>query len=117
VPNGDVAQVDRALFEALGEEWLGNDVIRAAQTRVVDVLGRLLARAQAAGAVRSDVGAIDVLMMFKGACIAATSYAHADPAIAERQLDLMRASLAPVPGAPRLRGRAPTLEDLGLDDG
>ena len=105
-------QVDRALFEAFDSTWLAKDVIRPAQAEVFDVLERLLARAQAAGAVRRDVGAMDLMLMFKGACIAATSLGHLDPGIVERQLDLLRAGVAEVPGAPRLRGRPPTLEDL-----
>jgi AcrR family transcriptional regulator len=107
-------QLDRALFEALDETWLGKDVIRPAHHAVLDVVGRLLARAQEAGLVRGDVGAMDILMMFKGACAAAASYAQVDPAAMERHLDLIRASVRSVPGDPPLRGRALTLEDLGL---
>jgi AcrR family transcriptional regulator len=107
-------QLDRALFEALDETWLTKDVIRPAHAAVVDVLDRLLKRAQEAGAVRGDVGAIDLLMMFKGACTAAAAYAQVEPAIIARHLDLIRASVTLVPGAAPLRGRAPTLEDLGL---
>jgi AcrR family transcriptional regulator len=107
-------QLDRALYEAIDETWLTKDVIRPAHAAVFDVLERLLARAQAAGAVRGDVGAIDLLMMFKGACHAAAAYGHVDPAAIERHLDLIRCSLRPVPGGPPLRGRAPTLQDLGL---
>jgi hypothetical protein len=83
---------------------------------VFEVLDRLLARAQEAGAVREDVGAMDLLMMFKGACHAATAYANVEPAAIERHLDLIRASVRPVPGDPPLRGRAPTLRDLGLGE-
>lgn len=107
-------QLDRALFEALDETWLTKDVIRPAHAAVFGVLERLLARAQEAGAVRPDVGAMDLLMMFKGACTAAASYAHVEPAIIERQLDLIRAGVRPVVGGPPLRGRSPSLEELGL---
>jgi AcrR family transcriptional regulator len=107
-------QLDRALFEALDETWLCKEVIRPAHAAVFDVIERLLRRAQDAGAVRSDVGAMDLMMMFKGACTAATAYAQVEPAIIERHLDLIRAGVSMVPGAPPLRGRAPTLEDMGL---
>jgi AcrR family transcriptional regulator len=107
-------QLDRALFEAMDDTWLSKDVIRTAHRAVFAVLERLLARAQAAGAVREDVGAVDLLVMFKGACVAASVYAHVEPAGVERHLDLIRASLRPDPGAPPLRGRAPTLDDLGV---
>lgn len=107
-------RLDRALFEALDENWLTKDVIRPAHARVFSALERLLSRAQEAGAVRSDVGAMDLLLMFKGACTAAMTYAHVDPAIIDRQLDLVRASVTLVPGAAPLRGRPQTLADLGL---
>ncbi len=66
-----------------------------------EVLERLLARAQDAGAVRADIGAMDLMMMFKGACMAAAAFAHVDPAIIDRHLDLIRASVTA--GARRVR--------------
>jgi AcrR family transcriptional regulator len=107
-------QLDRALFEALDESWLCKPVIQPAHRAVFDVLERLLSRAQGAGVVRPDVGAMDLLMMFKGACHAATAYAQVDPAAIDRHIDLIRASLRPAAGEPPLRGRAPNLSDLGL---
>ncbi len=107
-------QLDRALFEAIDESWLCKEVIRPAHAAVFGVLERLTARAQEAGAVRADVGALDLLMMFKGACHAITAYGHLEPATIDRQLDLIRAGVTPVPGGPPLRGRCPSLEDLGL---
>jgi AcrR family transcriptional regulator len=107
-------QVDRALFEGLDETWVSKEVIRPARAAVFDALNRLLTRAQEAGTVRADIGPMDLLMLFKGACMAAASYAQVQPEMIDRQLDLIRASVALVPGATPLRGRAPTLEDLGL---
>ena len=107
-------QLDRALFEALDETWMSKDVLRPAHARLMGALGALLERAQNAGVVRRDVGAMDVLLMFKGACLAAASYAQIDPTIIDRHLDLIRASIAAVPGTPPLRGRIATLEDLGI---
>ena len=109
-------QLDRALFEAIDESWLAMDVIRPAHAAVFDVLERLLARAQEAGVVREDVGALDLLMMFKGACHAASTFARVEPASIDRHIDLIRASVRPAPGSPPLRGRAPTLGDLGLGE-
>jgi AcrR family transcriptional regulator len=105
-------QLDRALFEALDDAWLARDEIRAAHSDFVGVVDRLVARAQRAGSVREDIGAMDVLMLFKGACAAATTYSNADPALLGRQLDLIRASIATYPTAVPLRGRAPSLADL-----
>jgi hypothetical protein len=62
--------------------------------------------------VREDVSAVDVMMLIKGVCEASRSFAHLDPDIAARQLDLVRAAIS-TPGAQRpLRGRRPTIEDL-----
>ncbi len=105
-------QTDRALFDALDDNWLTNDEIRAAHAEMMSVLDALLQRAQAEGAVRADVGAVDVLMMVKGVCEAARSFQHIDPAIGARQLDLVRAALSASPGRRPLRGQPPALEDL-----
>jgi AcrR family transcriptional regulator len=105
-------QADRALFDALDDNWLTNDEIRAAHVEMMSVLDALLVRAQAAGAVRDDVGAVDVLMMVKGVCEAMRSFQHVDPAVGARQLDLVRAALSASPGRAPLRGRRPALEDL-----
>jgi AcrR family transcriptional regulator len=105
-------QTDKALFEAVADELLANPDIRSAHTTLVETLDQLLSRAQAAGEVRPDIGAIDVLMLTKGICQAAAAFSQIDPELADRQLDLLRSALtAPSDGRP-LRGRTPTLEDL-----
>jgi AcrR family transcriptional regulator len=104
------AQTDRALFEAVNDTVLANEDIRAAHAELTDVLDRLLRRAQDAGAVRDDVGALDLLMMFKGVCEASRPFNGSD--IAARQLELVRAALRPVPAGERLPGRPPTLDDM-----
>jgi AcrR family transcriptional regulator len=104
-------QRSRALFEAVQDSFLANSEIRAAHGEVVDVLGKLLGHAQAAGAVRGDITAIDVLLMLKGVCEAAAAFQRIDPEIAGRQLDLIRAAISPI-NAQTLRGRSPTLDDM-----
>jgi AcrR family transcriptional regulator len=105
-------QLDRCLFEAVADTFLANHDIRAAHAEIVGGLEELLTRAKQAGAVRSDVGAVDVLMLLKGVCEAATAFAGSDPAVVPRQLDLVRAAIS-ASGAQRpLRGRPPTLEDI-----
>jgi hypothetical protein len=59
--------------------------------------------------VRADIGATDVLMLFKGACVAASHFGQGEPAVVDRHLDLIRASLTSNPTQTPLRGRAPTL--------
>ncbi len=106
------SQIDRALFDALADTWMANAEIRAAHTELLSVIEALLQRAQAAGAVRSDVSAVDVVMMVKGVCEAVRSFQHVAPDVAMRQLDLVRSALSP-PGTERpLRGERPTIEDL-----
>ncbi|MBV9472589.1 MAG: TetR/AcrR family transcriptional regulator [Solirubrobacterales bacterium] len=106
-------QLDRSLFEAVADTFLANDEIRTAYEQLVAVIDRLLRRAQAVGAVRPDVGPVDVMMLFKGVCVASSTFQQIDPAIGERAMDLARAALSVAPGAPALRGRTPTLEELG----
>jgi AcrR family transcriptional regulator len=104
--------IDRALFDAIGDEWLTNDEIRGAHTELMEVLDALVTRAQASGAVRTDIGAVDVLMMIKGVCEAMRSFQHLDPDVGMRQLDLLWSAIA-APGAQRpLRGHPPTVRDL-----
>ena len=102
-------QVDRTLSEAIDESWLAREDIRAAQEEILGVLEQLLVRAQDAGGIRGDVGATDVLMLFKGACVAASHIGQGDPSAIDRQIDLIRASLTSNPAQTPLRGRAPTL--------
>jgi AcrR family transcriptional regulator len=104
------AQTDRALFEAVGDTFLANEDIRVAHAQLAGVLDQLLQRAQDAGTIRDDVGALDLLMMFKGVCEAARPFSDAD--VAARQLELVRAALRPVAATERLSGRPPTLDDM-----
>lgn len=105
-------ELDRALFEALDEEWMARVEIRPVAAEIVEVIGRLLRRAQADGGVRADVGPMDVLLLFKGACMASSPYTHVDPTIVNRHLDLIRASLTTSRDCAPLRGRTPTLEEI-----
>jgi AcrR family transcriptional regulator len=105
-------QLDRCLFEAVQDTFLANQEIRAAHAEIVGGLDELLTRAKDAGAVRSDVGAMDVLMLLKGVCEAATAFAGSDSSVVTRQLDLVRAAISAGAGQRPLRGRAPTLEDI-----
>jgi AcrR family transcriptional regulator len=104
--------LDRTLSEAVADTFLANPEIRAAHIEVVSVLDELLTAAKREGSVREDVGAGDVLLLLKGVCQVAGSYAHIDPGIVARQLDFVRCALS-VPAAARpLRGRTLTLADI-----
>lgn len=107
------SQTDRALFDAIAETWLANDEIREVHEQLISVLDALVRRAQEAGAVRTDISAIDVMMLIKGVCEAAGSFQHLKPDVMLRQLDLVRAAIsAPGTEQPPLRGAPPSLEDL-----
>ncbi len=105
-------QADYALFDAIADTWLANSEIRAAHAELIGVLDALLVRAQASAEVRADIGAVDVLMLVKGACEASRSFQHVDPEIGQRQLDLVRAAIGAPGTARELRGRTPTVDDL-----
>jgi AcrR family transcriptional regulator len=110
---GDMAErnrLDRALFEALDEEWMANPDIRQCHTRFLETIATLLARAQEAGVVRTDVGPVDLLLMFKGLCEVARSFPLGGAELSQRQVDLIRAALRPsdIP----LRGQILTQADL-----
>jgi AcrR family transcriptional regulator len=105
-------QMDRALFEAVADTFLANPDISAAYTELVGVLEELVAHAQEAGAVRADVGALDIMMLIKGLCEAASAFQGLDSEVAERQFDLVRTALSATPSAQPLRGRSATLSDL-----
>ena len=108
------SETDRALFDALDDEWLSNEEIAAAHGELMEVIDALLARAQAAGAVRPDVGAVDILVMVKGVCQARSSFPNLDADFLARQLDLLRAAIC-APGRERpLRGRAQTVREFEL---
>ncbi|MEO6857797.1 MAG: TetR/AcrR family transcriptional regulator, partial [Solirubrobacteraceae bacterium] len=106
------SQTDHALFDALDEAWLTNDEIRAAHAELLAVLDQLVCRAQAAGSVRPDVSAVDVLMMTKGVCEASRSFQHIDPNLAARQLDLVWSAIASPCAQHALRGQPPPVEAL-----
>jgi hypothetical protein len=79
---------------------------------MLEMLDGLVTRAQAAGAVRTDVGAVDVLMMVKGVCESARSFQHLDPSVAARQLDLVWSAICTPEYQRVLRGQPPTAEVL-----
>ena len=105
-------QLDRSLFESVADAFLANEEIRAAHAEIVGGLEELLTRAKDAGAVRTDVGAMGVLILVKGVCQAASALSTSEPGIVGRQLDLVRAAISAQNAVRPLRGRAPTLADV-----
>jgi len=105
-------QLDRCLFDAVADSFLANQEIRAAHAEVVAGVEQLLTRAQEAGAVRDDIGAMDVLILLKGVFEAASAFASSEPGMVTRQLDLVRAAISAQAADRPLRGRPPTLADI-----
>jgi AcrR family transcriptional regulator len=105
-------QLDRCLFDAVGDTFLANEEIRAAHAEIVAAVEDLLTRAKQAGAVRGDIAAMDVLMLVKGVFEVASAFATSEPGIVTRQLDLVRAAISAQAADRPLRGRPPTLADI-----
>ncbi len=104
-------QIDRALAEGIDDEFLAHPAIRAAHAELIEFVEELLRRGKLAGSVRQEVGALDVMMLIKGVCAAATAL-EPTPEMLIRHLDLISAAIS-TPGYARpLRGRAPTVADL-----
>ena len=104
-------QNDRALFESVSEEFMSNTEIHGVHDEFVGLLDDLVAHGKAAGTVRPEVGAIDVMMLIKGVCSAGAAM-EATPAMLERHLDFVRAAIAAPGYAVAFRGTAPTVDDL-----
>jgi AcrR family transcriptional regulator len=106
------SQSDRALFDALSDTWLANPEIRAAHGEMLKVIEQLVERAQDTGGIRPDISAIDIVMLVKGVCEAASHFQHLGDEIIGRQLDLACAAISTEPATRPLRGRPPTAEDF-----
>ncbi len=116
-PIAEGQQLDRALFEGLAaEEWLGNPEIEAAHREMIEVIDALIAADHAAGTVRGDIGAFDVLMLIKGACKVAVEVGGEEGRRAlTRQLTLIRSALSAEAGeACPLADLPLTLEEFEL---
>jgi AcrR family transcriptional regulator len=103
---------DRALFEALVGDWMAHPEIQAAHQEMLDVLGQILARAQAAGAIRPDVGGVDLMLLIKGVCEVQRLFPGLPRDIGRRQLELVKAALTPHENLLPLSGEPPRPEDL-----
>ncbi len=95
-PLAEGQQMDRALFEGVAaEEFLSHEGIKAAHREMIEVLDGLIAADHAAGTVRGDIGAFDVLMLIKGACKVAVDLSGEEGQRAlARQLTLIRSAIS-----------------------
>ena len=79
---------------------------------VISVLDALLDAGKSSGTVRDDVGALDVTMLIKGACVSAATLGEPDEEMLGRHIDLVRAAISAPGHARPLRGHSPTLDDI-----
>jgi AcrR family transcriptional regulator len=102
---------NKALVEAVADEFLANPEIRAVHAELLAVLEEMLEQGKRAGAVRPEVGALDVMMLVKGVCATASAL-EASPEVLQRHLDLIGAAISSPGHTVPLRGRTPTVADL-----
>ena len=102
---------DRALAESIGSGVLADPAIQVAHRELLREIERLVTRAQEAGQLRTDVSAVDVMVLTKGVAAASAPLQGAKPRIWRRYLDLVRDALRPESAQP-LDGRPPTLAQL-----
>jgi AcrR family transcriptional regulator len=104
-------QRERALFEAIADQFLSHADIRAVQTDLLGLLDDLLDDGRRAGTVRPEVGAVDVMLLIKGVCSAASELGGS-PELLERHLALITAAISTPQHAVPLTGRTPTVADM-----
>jgi hypothetical protein len=102
---------NRALMEAVADEFLANQEIRDVHAGFIALIGDLLERGKRAGSVRPDVSAVDVLMLVKGVCSAASAIEVSDDVL-NRHTALVLGAIATAQYTIPLTGPAPTLADL-----
>jgi AcrR family transcriptional regulator len=105
-------QRERALFEAIADEFLSHPDIQAVHGELLALLEDLLDGGKQAGTVRPDVGAVDVMLLVKGVCSAASEL-EGSPELLARHLALVTAAIATPGHAVPLSGPTPTPADLG----
>lgn len=86
-------QRERALFEAMADEFLTHPDIQVVHEELLELLSELLEAGKRAGTVRPEIGAVDVMLLTKGVCSAA-DHLEASPELLDRHLVLVKAAIA-----------------------
>jgi len=102
---------DRGLAEGVGSSVLADPAVREAHLELLRTIELLVARGQEAGNVRTDISAVDVIVLTKGVAAASDPLCVVKPRIWRRYLDLVRDALRPESARP-LSGRPPTRAEL-----
>jgi AcrR family transcriptional regulator len=101
---------DRGLMEALGTQVFGSPTLAEHRLRIVEPIGRLLRRAQEAGAVRPDLEPEDVLFLISA--VAKSSPCHFEiPDLWRRYLGVVLDGMRPDHATP-LAPAAPTMAEV-----
>ncbi|HEX4777450.1 MAG TPA: helix-turn-helix domain-containing protein [Acidimicrobiia bacterium] len=101
----------RALAEQMAAQIEGSEEGRPFRAALWDAISKLLARAQAAGAVRDDIGSSDVAMLVSGVAHAAALVGDGHARVRERYVTIVLDGLRPAePSA--LPGRAMSFAQL-----
>jgi AcrR family transcriptional regulator len=102
-------QASRALMEAVTDEFLERADVCACHNAIHAILDEALRRGKAAGSVRPDVVASDVIILIKGLCASMELLTPDNPDVLTRHLELIRAAIS-APGYARpLRGEPAVL--------
>ena len=104
---------DRGFFQGAAGVALDDEAVHTQHMALMAVTERLLTRAQAAGGIRDDVTAEDVLLLQGAICQGAAPLDLVDPDLWRRYVDLVFDALRPE-GAHALSHPAPTPEQFAL---
>jgi AcrR family transcriptional regulator len=104
-------QRERALFEAIADQFLVRCDIQAEHAELLALIEELLSAGKAAGTVRPEVGAVDVMLLIKGVCSAASEL-KGSPELLDRHLSLITAAISTPEHAVPLAGPTPTVGDF-----
>ncbi len=105
---------DRGFFESLSLAPHAHREVLAAEEKLTDAVTTLLRRAQDQGAVRADIGTVDVMLLLGGVRQAAHPLRAELPELWQRYLDVVFDGLRPpAPGSADrpLAGTSPSLPD------
>jgi AcrR family transcriptional regulator len=86
---GELQAADRGLIDAIRPRVLENPALHACRGELFDILGELLERGQAAGAVRDDLAAGDLAFLVNAVARAGDAFPGADPRIWRRYLAIV----------------------------
>jgi AcrR family transcriptional regulator len=102
-------QASRALMEAVTDDFKERPDVCSSHDAIHAILDEALRRGKAAGSVRPDVEASDVIILIKGLCASMDLLTPDNPDVLSRHLELIRAAIS-APGYARpLRGEPAVL--------